>query len=232
MKLIRIILLFCFVSCLGQVKNGAIEYGISIEMLEGLKENGPFKKLYSEAVNNAKNLNFNLIFNGQNSVFTISNGLVVGDNNTQSAIMASGYKGVVYQSNDISYSEIEKGFGNYLLKNERIDWVLETVTKEIQGFLCFKAIGVKTIINTSGTFKFPIVAWYCPKIPLSFGPNGFGNLPGLILELQVRNVLFGVKKIDLNQTKEPVLLSMKDYKIVTEKELEEIMQKKLRKNSF
>ena len=109
---------------------------------------------------------------------------------------------------------------------------MENETKEIQGLLCFKAISVKTIINTSGTFKFPIVAWYCPKIPLSFGPNGFGNLPGLILELQVRNVLFGVKKIDLNQTKEPVLLSMKDYKIVTEKELEEIMQKKLRKNSF
>lgn len=232
MKSIYIIILFCSFSCLGQIKNGTIEYGINIEMLEGLKENGPFKRLYSEAVYNAKNLSFNLTFNGQNSIFTIINGVVVGDNSTQSAVIASGYKGAVYQSKEVSYSEIEKGFGNYLLKNEPSDWVLVNETKEIQDFLCFKATAVKTIINENGTFKFPVIAWYCPKIPLAFGPNGYGNLPGLILELQVRNVLFGVKKIDLNQTKAPVLVNMKDYKIVTEKELDEIMEKKFRKNNF
>lgn len=232
MKLIYITILFCSVFCFGQVKNGTIEYGINIEMLEGLKENGPFKRLYSEAVYNAKNLSFNLIFNGQNSIFSIINGVVIGEGSNQSAMIASGYKGAVYQSKEITYSEIEKGFGNYLLKNEAIEWVLVNETKEIQDFLCFKATAVKTIVNESGTFKFPVIAWYCPKIPLAFGPNGYGNLPGLILELQVRNVLFAVRKIHLNQTKAPVLVNIKDYKIVTEKELDDIMEKKFRKNNF
>jgi GLPGLI family protein len=202
-------------------------------MLEGLKENGSFKRMYTEAVNNAKYLRFNLAFNGQNSVFSLNNGLVLGEeNNTQSAIIASGYKGTVYQSKESSYSEIEKGFGNYLLINEPVEWVLTNETKEIEGFLCYKATAVKIIINSSGTFKHPIIAWFCPKIPLTFGPNGYGKLPGLILELQVRNVLYGIKKMDLNLAKDPELTKMKNYKIVTEKELEDIMEKKFRKNNY
>jgi len=232
MKLLYVFILFCSFSVLGQIKNGIIEYSLNVEMLEGLKENGPFKRMYSEAVNNAKHLRFNLAFNGKNSVFSLNNGLVVGEeNNTQSAIIASGYKGTVYQSKEASYSEIEKGFGNYLLINEPVEWILTDETKEIEGFLCYRATAVKIIINSSGTFKHPIIAWYCPKIPLSFGPNGYGKLPGLILELQVRNVLYGIKKINLNLPKEPELTKMKDYKIVTEKELEDIMEKKFRKSN-
>lgn len=233
MKLVYLLLLLSSISGLSQIKNGTIEYSINIEMLEGLKENGPFKRMYTEAVNNAKTLRFNLVFNRENSVFSLNKGLVVGEeNNTQSAIIASGYKGIVYQSKMTSYSEIEKGFGNYLLINEPIEWILTNETKKIEGFLCYKATAVKMVINSSGTFKHPIIAWYCPKIPLSFGPNGYGKLPGLILELQVRNVLFGIKKMNLNLIKDPELTKMKDYKIVTEKELEEIMEKKFRKNSY
>jgi GLPGLI family protein len=49
-------------------------------------------------------------------------------------------------------------------------------------------------------------------------------LPGLILELQVRNVLFGVKKIELNLEKAPVLPKMKDYKIIDEKEFAQLIR--------
>ena len=225
MKLIKILLLFCFVSCLGQVKNGTVEYGLSIEMLEGLRDNGPFKKLYSEAVNNAQYLTFNLLFDKQNSFFSLNKGLEIGENNNQLAIVASGYKGVIYQTKDFALSELDKSFGNFLLKNELYEWTLVNETKEIQGFLCYKATAIKTIINTKGNFKFPVIAWYCPKIPLSFGPNGFGNLPGLILELQVRNVLFGVKKIEMNLNNPPVLPKIKEYKIIDEKELEKMIAK-------
>ncbi len=233
MKLLYLLILCYSISVIGQIKNGTIEYGLNIEMLEGLKENGPFKKMYNEAVNNAKYLRFNLAFNGDKSVFSLVNSLTVGDeNNSQSAIIASGYKGIVYQSKDDSYSEIEKGFGNYLLINEPVEWILTNETKKIEGFICYKATTFKIIINPSGTFKFPVIAWYCPKIPLSFGPNGYGKLPGLILELQVRNILYGIKKINLNLPKDPVLTKKKDYLKVTEKELEVIMEKKIRKNNF
>ena len=130
MKLIKILLLFCFVSCLGQVKNGTVEYGLSIEMLEGLKENGPFKKLHSEAVNNAQYLTFNLLFDKQNSFFSLNKGLEIGENNNQLAIVASGYKGVIYQTKDFALSELYKSFGNFLLKNEVNEWTLVKETNE------------------------------------------------------------------------------------------------------
>jgi GLPGLI family protein len=96
--------------------------------------------------------------------------------------------------------------------------------KEIEGFLCYKATSTNIVINQKGTFRFPIIAWYCPKIPLSFGPNGYGNLPGLILELQVRNVMYGVKKIDLNLKKPSVLAKPKDYPVITDEQFNKIIK--------
>ena len=73
-------------------------------------------------------------------------------------------------------------------------------------------------------FNHPVIAWYCPKLPYAFGPNTYGNLPGLILELQVRNVVYGVKKIDLNSdlTFDTAFLAKKT--IITEEELNSRLQ--------
>jgi GLPGLI family protein len=69
----------------------------------------------------------------------------------------------------------------------------------IDGYLCYKATSVLVRNNgVHGLFKFPIIAWYTPAIPIPFGPLGYGNLPGLILELQERNILYGITKIKLN----------------------------------
>ncbi len=82
------------------------------------------------------------------------------------------------------------------------------------------------MVNSADFFRFPIIAWYCPQIPLSYGPNGYGALPGLILKLQVRNILFGVKTIDLQLEKKIVLPKHKAYKTVSEKEFEDYFIKK------
>ena len=69
----------------------------------------------------------------------------------------------------------------------------------IDSYLCYKATNVNIVDNGSGKiFRHPVIAWYCPALPYNYGPNWYSNLPGLILQLQVRNVVFGVKKIDLN----------------------------------
>ena len=48
-----------------------------------------------------------------------------------------------------------------------------------------------------------IVAWYTPMIPASHGPDEFGGLPGLILELSTSNTTILCTKVVLNP-KEPV----------------------------
>jgi GLPGLI family protein len=161
MKLIHIIIIIlCSFTCFSQIRNGKIEYRANIEMLEGLKEGGAFKRQYSKAVENAKFLSFNLVFDGQSSVFTLNKGLAVGEVDIEIAAVASGYKGEIYQTKDLSLSEIDKAIGKYLLKNEVYKWNLLNETKEIEGFICYKATSEKTVVNSVGVFKFPVIAWY------------------------------------------------------------------------
>jgi len=215
----RVLFLIAFTS-FGQVQNGKIVYGVSIEMIEGFKGT-ILEKSYSESVNNAKYLSFTLNFNKDQAVFLCDEGLGIDNSNLFLTKISAGYMSEVYQNKDFSLRQVND-FGKYLLKTEAInDWVLENETKEIESFLCYKATSTKKVNNSKGTFVFPVIAWYCPKIPISFGPNGYGNLPGLILELQVRNVVYGVKKIDLNLSKPPIFSKQKDYPIITQKEFDE-----------
>jgi GLPGLI family protein len=230
MKLLYIIICLPILNCFGQIQNAKIEYGITIETFEGLEKTTHLKKSYGKAIESAKYLDFTLYISQENSLFTINDALSIEDDGYFYAKLVSGYKGDIYQNKKNSLSVISNEFGNFILKKEaKTDWVLINETKEIEGFLCFKATSVNTIDNGKGIFRFPVIAWYCPKIPFSYGPNGYGNLPGLILELQVRNILFGVKKIDLNLEKNPIIRKIADYKVITEKELNEIIDKNRRR---
>lgn len=176
-------------------------------------------------MNNAKYLSFTLLFDKENAVFSSNEGLGVGNGDVFMSKISAGYMNEVYQNKDFSLTAVDKIFEDYLLKTEAIkDWILVNESKEIEGFVCYKATSVKIVINRKGTFQFPIIAWYCPKIPISFGPNGYGNLPGLILELQVRNVVYGVKKIDLNLKKNPVLPKPRDYPVIDEEQFDAIIK--------
>ena len=69
-----------------------------------------------------------------------------------------------------------------------------------------------------------VVAWYSPQIPVSAGPDRYWGLPGLILELQEKNVIFGAKKINLNQISLPIVKP--DFKkAISETEYNKILQK-------
>lgn len=227
MKLIHLFFFLVSFNCFSQVTNGKIEYALHISTFEGLDKTIWMKGAYAKAIENAPFLNFELLFNTTESYFSLKDGLGLDDQGYVYAKLFSGYDGAVYQKDDFSYSEINSEIGNFIIKNDkRKDWILENETKEINGFVCFKATAVKTVENSKGIFHFPIIAWYCPQIPLSYGPNGYGGLPGLILELQVRNILFAVKKIDLKPNKIILVPQRKDYKIVTEKEYESLLVKK------
>ncbi|MBG6060315.1 GLPGLI family protein [Flavobacterium sp. CG_9.1] len=227
MKLIQLFFFLISFNCLSQINNGKIEYGLHISTFEGLEKTTRMKVAYVKAMENSPFINFELLFNSNESFFSIKDGLGLDDQGYLYAKLFSGYEGVIFQNEEFSYSEIKGEIGKFLIKrNKRKDWTLENETKEINGFVCFKATAVKTVINSAGVFHFPIIAWYCPQIPLSYGPNGYGGLPGLILELQVRNILFGVKKIDLKPNKNILVPQRKEFKVVSEKEYEDILLKK------
>jgi GLPGLI family protein len=227
MNLIKLFFFLISLNCFSQISNGRIEYGLHITTFEGLEKTNRMKGAYVKAMENTPFLNFELLFNTKESSFSLKDGLGLDDQGYFYAKLFSGYEGSVLQDEEFSYSEIKGEIGNFLIKrNKRKDWSLNNETKVINGFVCYKATAEKTVENRVGVFHFPIIAWYCPQIPLSYGPNGYGGLPGLILELQIRNILFGVKKIDLKPDQIIVIQQRKDYKILTEKEYESLPIKK------
>lgn len=61
-----------------------------------------------------------------------------------------------------------------------LDWKLEKDAKELLGISLRKA-----------TFELgddKITAWYAPKLPYKIGPELYGGLPGLILEIEIKGI--------------------------------------------
>lgn len=84
-------------------------------------------------------------------------------------------------------------------------WVIQEEQKMIGNYLCFKATRMK-IMGAKGDVGHPVVAWFCPELPYAFGPLEYGDLPGLILELQTVTVLFGARTVSfLEQVLLPTL---------------------------
>lgn len=71
-----------------------------------------------------------------------------------------------------------------------------------------------------------ITAWYTPMIPASHGPDEFGGLPGLILELSTNNTTILCTKVVLNPKEEVVIEVPSKGKEVTREEYLKIVEEK------
>ncbi|RXM45981.1 GLPGLI family protein [Flavobacterium sp. YO12] len=71
--------------------------------------------------------------------------------------------------------------------------------------------------------RIEVIAWYCPTIPLSYGPKEFGGLPGLILELHDDKIVYLVSKIDINSNLDIKINEVKG-KIITEENFDKIVE--------
>ncbi|WP_298330232.1 GLPGLI family protein [uncultured Dokdonia sp.] len=78
-----------------------------------------------------------------------------------------------------------------------------------------------------------IVAWYTPMIPASHGPDEFGGLPGLILELSTNNTTILCTKVVLNP-QEPIAIeppvkgkevSREEYQAIVEEKAKEMAER-------
>lgn len=148
---------------------------------------------------------------------------------------------------EIIYKNISKGvfvnnkeiFGKKFLIKDSLknrNWNLEKESKMIGDYTCFKATYEKEAeLHTdesdfSKTQKKPqvITAWYTPQIPIKNGPEMYGGLPGLILELKDDDVRFLCTKIVLNP-KDPIEIKEPTKgKEVTREEFNAIMKKKFK----
>lgn len=68
-----------------------------------------------------------------------------------------------------------------------LDWQITNETKEINGYLCYKALGVRKIDDIRGKSDRVVEAWFCPAVPYRYGPQMYFGLPGLIFEAFTQN---------------------------------------------
>jgi GLPGLI family protein len=130
---------------------------------------------------------------------------------------------------------------------EKLDWKLLNETKKIGDYNCFKAEltvqatekqkeEYKEFLKKEETkpalFKMDepkdktIVAWYTPEIPVSFGPNKYWGLPGLILEINEEETIILCSKVTLSNKEKSKIKVPNTGEKVTQKKFDEIQKKK------
>lgn len=140
-----------------------------------------------------------------------------GSNNMTMAKISLCYDDIYYRDvgNQIVIKETNLGSKKYYV-NEKFDtynWEFVNEEKKIDGYKCYLA---KTKFS-----HLDVYAWYCPALPFSTGPRDYGNLPGLILELQIGKLYFETKKIEFDNN------LVVDYDLSKIKTISEIEMNKL-----
>lgn len=240
-----------------QTKEGKVVYERTIQMTNMRFGGANLPPDIAAQMPKSRTEQYELLFTQQHSLYQfLPNASDDGGNNTFSG------GGVVMQfrggQNDVTYVDFAKSTRvdqrdvmdkNFVVTDTlaKLQWKLSDETKTILNFTARKATA--TTVNqrprmtmengemkremVSDTAK--VVAWYTTDVPVPAGPNYAGQLPGLILELDVNNGQSLTKaiefspKVDAKKIKEP-----SDGKKMTaaefSKEREKLMEE-MRKNS-
>ena len=80
------------------------------------------------------------------------------------------------------------------------DWTLTDSVKTVCGYTCHQA--------KAGLYGRTWTVWYCPELPLSYGPYVLGGLPGLILEAVDADGFFHFTAVGIEQAPENVKVEL------------------------
>ena len=211
--------------------------GMADQMMEMLKKQ--FEKTYI------------LKFNKEESVYKEEEALSAPNPQGMDVVM------VMAGGSDILYKNIKsKRFTNqsesfsklFLIKDELkdIEWKLESETRNIGEYTCFKATTTREVEDIESGISFnhekdlsttdkepkmkeiTITAWYTPQIPVSVGPGNYHGLPGLILEVNDGSETVICSKIVINPKNATKIVEPDNGKELTQEAYDKIIEKKMK----
>jgi GLPGLI family protein len=230
-RIINIVVVIFSITCLhAQNYSGKIEYGKSLVLKVGNEpDKGWLYKNYEKYESDFLMLNYILKFNNKESLFYVEESIELEDGAKTRFILGAGGGGGTFYVNLNDNSKIREtdAFGGQFLVTSTIstttnNWTLLNEKKQIGNYQCYKATTVYVVKNSKGTFNHPVEAWYTTEIPIGFGPIGYGSLPGLIVELIIRDIKYSIKKVTLNPKKQVEIKKPTKGKLVTEEEFNAI----------
>lgn len=194
---------------------------------------------------------YNLSFNKEESIYKEEEALAPPQPSGMQVVVAiAGGADILYKNTkEQRYANQNDLFGKIFLIKDKlkpIEWTLESETKNIGEYTCFKAtttreqekrvggISINKEKNLDAEEETPemetitITAWYTPQIPVSTGPGNYHGLPGLILEVNDGSETVVCSKIVLNPNDKIDISEPKKGKEVTQAEFDEIMDKKMK----
>jgi GLPGLI family protein len=101
-------------------------------------------------------------------------------------------------------------------------WKIGTETKKIAGYECTKATFRDTSMKFQDkTIPLDVTAWFTMDLALAAGPQTFGSLPGLILEVDTNNgeMVVTAKKIEFKKVKDKDIAAPTKGEKITQAEL-------------
>ena len=225
-----------------------------IESDEKRETNPEFEKAWQEALKKSTNKKYLLTFNKAECLYAVQQVLEKPEIPSSGMVISVSFSGEgkkylnLKDKKSIVEDEI---FGKEFLivePLEKPDWKLVDETKKIGDYNCFKA---ELIVRVSekqrkeyedflkkeavrpSLFKMDepkdkvITAWYSPEIPVSFGPNNYWGLPGLILEINEEDNIILCSKVTLSNKEKSTIKVPNTGKKVSQIQFDEIEKKKM-----
>lgn len=198
MKLIsQIIIILVFGASFSQT--GIIQYKITHIDLE--QETIPGKIAINDEI---KLMSFMLNYNESTSYFKKNKSVPIDESKASiAAILIKAHLDYFQDGNTkmVKYNQdIANSTFTVVDATKMKSWKLLSDQKQIDNYTCYKAI-LKHFNERSQKY-YETIAWYCPSIPVPYGPVGYGGLPGLILELETSlGFVYSPENIVLNPSK-------------------------------
>jgi GLPGLI family protein len=217
-------------------QNIEVDYDVTIidrsESKEKPKKTGYYKAIFEQSKKDILNYPMEFIVNENGYSIDFSNSIQV-DREFQkvrvSKFMALGFIGLdilIFNDGNYSYTDNNKGYITSHDINKLGNWKITNETKEINGYTCYKAyFSTNNSELKRANIIMPRFAWFTTDIPLSGGPTLFGNLPGLILELETKSAHFVATNIK-NTKKKLKKINLENKKIITFIKSENLHSKK------
>jgi len=173
----------------------------------------------------------------------------------------TGAGGTLYKNVKEKYYAVDKDLmgKEFLVKDSlsSLNWKMESETRVIGGYNCFKATAVIPVSQTDfrnlrtrnteettakkedkekktnfmDNLEMPketiVTAWYTPEIPVNQGPDKYWGLPGLILEVNDGKTVILCSKVVLNSKTKAEIKAPTKGKEISQKEFDETTTKKM-----
>lgn len=222
--------------------------------VDKIREDKELDEALKIAMKKSSEKTFTLLFNKHEAVYEENEELekpsAPSGGFSVSISMTGGGKKYMNTKEKISLEEDEVFEKEFLIEEPLVqpDWKLINESKKIGEYSCFKAELIVPVTDVQkqnyqdflkreekkpALFKMEepkdkvIMAWYTPEIPMSFGPDNYWGLPGLILEINEENMIILCSKVVLNTKSKLNVKRPKKGDKVSQKEFDAIQKKKL-----